>query len=126
MPNIFNNRREFFGQAGLSVGSAALASMLADEQAVAAPDFEPKAKAVIFLFMAGGPSQLELFEDKPKLSELSGQTPPELRPPHRSAGLLRRGATAAPARSGRASERRSQTTVTSMGRVKLSTGAGTP
>jgi hypothetical protein len=38
---------------------------------------EPKAKAVIFLFMAGGPSQLELFTDKPKLRELHGQVIPE-------------------------------------------------
>src|SRR6185436_3717919 len=40
------------------------------------PQFAPKAKRVIYLFMAGGPSQLELFEDKPKLRELSGQAPP--------------------------------------------------
>lgn len=39
--------------------------------------FPGKAKNVIFLFMAGGPSQLDLFEDKPKLRELNGQTPPE-------------------------------------------------
>jgi hypothetical protein len=40
------------------------------------PHFPAKAKSVIFLFMAGGPSQLELFDDKPKLRELHGQTPP--------------------------------------------------
>ncbi|MCA9058326.1 MAG: DUF1501 domain-containing protein [Planctomycetaceae bacterium] len=79
---LFNNRRHFFGQAGLSLGSVALTSLLNAESAVAAdglpqPHFAPKAKAVIFLFMAGGPSQLELFEDKPKLTELSGQKPPE-------------------------------------------------
>ncbi|MEQ9409559.1 MAG: DUF1501 domain-containing protein [Fuerstiella sp.] len=76
------SRREFFGQAGLSLGSIGLASLLAREQASAVevptqPHFAPRAKAVIFLFMAGGPSQLELFEDKPKLTELSGQKPPE-------------------------------------------------
>ena len=38
--------------------------------------FAPKAKNVIFLFMAGGPSQFELFADKPKLRELTGQPPP--------------------------------------------------
>jgi hypothetical protein len=82
------NRREFFGQAGLSIGSLGLASLLAGEgraapgaraanpMAVQAPHYAPKAKAVIFLFMAGGPSQLELFEEKPKLNELSGQRPP--------------------------------------------------
>ena len=41
-----------------------------------APQFAPRAKRVIYLFMAGGPSQLELFEDKPKLRELTGQAPP--------------------------------------------------
>jgi hypothetical protein len=40
------------------------------------PQFTPRAKRVIYLFMAGGPSQLELFEDKPKLRELSGRPPP--------------------------------------------------
>lgn len=82
MHNTTNNRREFFSNAGLSLGSMGLASLLADEQAAAGsreakPHFEPKAKAVIFLFMAGGPSQLELFDNKPKLAELNGQAPPE-------------------------------------------------
>ena len=39
--------------------------------------FPAKAKNVIYLFMAGGPSQLELFDDKPKLRELHGQPPPK-------------------------------------------------
>jgi hypothetical protein len=82
MTHITNNRREFFGTAGLSIGAAGLASLLAQEQTRAAgpelqPHATPKAKAVIYLFMAGGPSQLELFEDKPKLTELNGQIPPE-------------------------------------------------
>ena len=42
----------------------------------APPHFPARAKHVIFLFMAGGPSQLELFDDKPKLRELHGQKPP--------------------------------------------------
>ena len=79
---LLNNRRQFFGQAGLSLGSVGLASLLAHEQSLAAeadlqPHFAPKARAVIYMFMAGGPSQLELFEDKPKLTELSGQKPPD-------------------------------------------------
>jgi hypothetical protein len=41
------------------------------------PHFAPKAKRVIFMFMAGGPSQLELFDYKPKLQELDGQTVPD-------------------------------------------------
>lgn len=82
MHNTTNNRREFFSNAGLSLGSMGLASLLADEQAAAGsreakPHFESRAKAVIFLFMAGGPSQLELFDNKPKLAELNGQAPPE-------------------------------------------------
>ena len=42
-----------------------------------APHFPAKAKSVIFLFMAGGPSQLEMFDHKPKLAELNGQPIPE-------------------------------------------------
>ncbi|HEV3119226.1 MAG TPA: DUF1501 domain-containing protein, partial [Gemmataceae bacterium] len=41
------------------------------------PQYKPKAKRVIFLFMAGAPSQLELFDYKPKLQELNGQPIPE-------------------------------------------------
>jgi hypothetical protein len=44
--------------------------------AAARPHFQPRAKAVIQLFMAGGPSQLELFENKPRLRELDGQVVP--------------------------------------------------
>jgi hypothetical protein len=79
-------RRQLFAGAGVSLGSIALADMLraetatphaADPMAVREPHFAPRAKRVIFLFMAGGPSQFELFADKPKLRELSGQAPPE-------------------------------------------------
>ncbi len=68
----------------------ALGSLMADGRTASAetqpPGFnpgsrglhhDPKAKAVIFLFMAGGPSQLELFDEKPKLRELHGQVIPE-------------------------------------------------
>lgn len=87
-PSFAPNRREFFGQAGVSIGALGLASLFhrdsrgatssraENPMAVLAPHFAPKAKSVIYLFMAGGPSQLELFDDKPKLRELSGQTPP--------------------------------------------------
>lgn len=84
-------RRHFFGQCGVGIGAMALHSMLRQEAAAAKPvaidpqnplaprkpHFPPKAKRVIYLFMAGGPSQLELFDDKPKLRELSGQKPPQ-------------------------------------------------
>src|SRR5262252_6654117 len=49
----------------------------ADPLAARPPHFTPRAKNVIFLFMAGGPSQLELFDPKPKLQELDGQVIPE-------------------------------------------------
>ncbi|QDU94559.1 DUF1501 domain-containing protein [Lignipirellula cremea] len=76
-----STRRAFFSQAGLSVGALGLGSLLqssatAEERPALAPHFPPKAKNVIFLFMAGGPSQLELFDNKPKLMELSGQETP--------------------------------------------------
>ena len=88
---LAQTRRQFFGDAGLSLGSVALASLCAGDRAADAaraeadsptaprpPHFAPKAKRVIFLFMAGGPSQLELFDYKPKLQELDGQViPPE-------------------------------------------------
>jgi len=83
-------RRHFFGQCGVGLGSIALASLLGEPLQAAtagaaadgpmapkAPHFVPKAKNVIFLFMAGGPSQLELFDYKPKLQELNGQQVPE-------------------------------------------------
>ena len=83
-------RRHFFRDCQVGLGSIALGSMLSGDRPAFAevqpPGFlpgsrelhgTPKAKAVIFLFMAGGPSQLELFDDKPKLRELNGQVIPE-------------------------------------------------
>ncbi len=80
-------RRHLFGRCGLGVGSLALASLMADRglQAATAPGpgvtrrgpHVPKAKNVIFLFMAGGPSQLEMFDHKPRLQELNGQPIPQ-------------------------------------------------
>jgi hypothetical protein len=79
-------RRHFFQECRVGLGGIALASLLsADAGATGratnplAPQpthFPPRAKRVIFLFMAGGPSQLELFDYKPKLQELDGQTVP--------------------------------------------------
>ncbi|MBI4664356.1 MAG: DUF1501 domain-containing protein [Verrucomicrobia bacterium] len=79
-------RREFIRDAFCGFGSLALASMLRREKARAAllnplapkPAHRPaKAKAVIFLFMAGGPSHIETFDPKPLLNELSGQPRPK-------------------------------------------------
>ena len=74
-----HTRRHFFHDCGLGLGSMALGSLLAKDGLAAEkkPHFEPKAKAVIVLFMAGGPSQFELFEPKPELQKLHGQPIPE-------------------------------------------------
>lgn len=80
------NRREFLTDAFCGFGSLAYTAMLSQEQlragysnplAPKAPNFTPKAKAVIFLFMAGGPSHIETFDPKPLLNELNGQKRPK-------------------------------------------------
>jgi len=84
-------RRHFFRDCGVGVGKIALASLLAEGVASASPlraietasptspkppHFAARAKRVIYLFMAGAPSQLELFDYKPKLVELEGKPIP--------------------------------------------------
>ena len=81
-------RRHFFSRCALGLGSLALASLLDERRALAAPakltnplfprpgHFPGRAKRVIYLFMAGAPSQLELFDYKPKLIELNSQPIP--------------------------------------------------
>jgi hypothetical protein len=68
-------RRHFFKQTGFGIGSMALASLLND-RVIGAAAPEGRAKAVIYLFMAGAPSQLDLFDNKPKLREHDGQPIP--------------------------------------------------
>jgi hypothetical protein len=85
-------RRAFLGRASAGVGSLALASLLDPKSLLAAPaqaasetwpgvvkplHFTPKAKRVIHIYQAGGPSHLELFDNKPKLAEMHGQPMPE-------------------------------------------------
>jgi Protein of unknown function (DUF1501) len=87
-------RRHFFRETGLGIGALALSSLINEDlfgqsnqniQTDAAlksmepkpPHFTPRCKNVIYLFMAGGPSQLDLFDYKPKLQELNGQPIPE-------------------------------------------------
>jgi hypothetical protein len=90
MPEHFRftrNRREFVRDAFCGFGSLAMASLLQQERLRAAganplapkPPHLPvaKAKAVIFLFMAGGPSHIETFDPKPLLNELHGQPRPK-------------------------------------------------
>jgi hypothetical protein len=85
---LATTRRHFFERCGIGLGSIALATLDAKPAAAAPgqavnplrpkPTHHPaKAKNVIFLFMAGGPSQLDLFEHKPMLAELNGKPIPE-------------------------------------------------
>lgn len=83
---ITRNRREFIRDAFCGFGSLALASILHDQQvragtinplAARPSHLAPKAKSVIFLFMAGGPSHIETFDPKPLLNELNGQPRPK-------------------------------------------------
>ncbi|WP_165251351.1 DUF1501 domain-containing protein [Paludisphaera soli] len=98
--NLARTRRHFFRDCGVGVGKIALASLLMEAQGRAfgsdaaspaaapiptdplaprPPHFAPKAKRVIFLFMAGAPSQLDLFDAKPELTRHDGQPiPPEV------------------------------------------------
>lgn len=84
-------RRQFFRDCGVGLGTLGLASVLnerllggapaapaaVDSMAPRAPHFAPKAKRIIYLHMAGAPSQLDLFDYKPKLVALNNQRVPE-------------------------------------------------
>ncbi|MBI1322434.1 DUF1501 domain-containing protein [bacterium] len=81
------SRRWFMQDCGVGLGAVALKSLLAENATAASgnpadplaprmPHFPPKAKNVIFLFMAGAPSHLELFDNKPQLAKYDGQLPP--------------------------------------------------
>src|SRR5687767_9046647 len=64
------------GAAGQRAGAAAAPAPAADPLAPKPPHFPPRAKRVIYLFMAGAPSHLELFENKPELAKWDGKLPP--------------------------------------------------
>ena len=86
-----NNRRNFLKKAGLGIGGLALGSLIdplnfgkntdpfsaLGNKALNLPHFAPKAKRIIYLFQSGGPSQLDLFDYKPKLNQLRGSDLPE-------------------------------------------------
>ena len=79
MDPSYISRRWFLEQCGIGLGAAALTAMGATDSnplAPRQPHFAPKAKRVICLFMAGGPSQLELFDYKPQLAKFDGTLPP--------------------------------------------------
>src|SRR5258706_9468956 len=82
-------RRQFFGRMATGIGTVALASLMNERLFAATGDqspktfgamptlhFTPKAKRVIYLFMSGGPSHIDLFDYKPKLKEYHGQELP--------------------------------------------------
>lgn len=80
------NRRKFLSQLSIGLGSVALGSLLvpdlfsedgAEGLLAGVPHFAPKAKRVIYLFQNGAPSQLDLFDYKPKLREMHGKDLPE-------------------------------------------------
>ena len=82
-------RRQFLGRLSVGIGGLALASLLQDQAqaseptafrnplAPKQPQFPAKAKRAIYIHMAGSPSQLDLFDHKPKLKELNGQPCPD-------------------------------------------------
>jgi hypothetical protein len=84
-----SSRREFFAQAGSGLAAIALASMLAEDGYAAVggqpadplapkpPQHPPTAKSVIWLFMEGGPSHVDLFDPKPLLTKLNGKPIPD-------------------------------------------------
>ena len=87
----FITRRWFFRRCGVGLGSIALASLLDSTKTLVAaktpsalnpltpkqPHFKPKASRVIYLFMGGAPSQLDLFDYKPALAKYNGQPVPK-------------------------------------------------
>jgi len=97
------NRRNFLLKATMGLGSAALGSLLnpvnglsqnpqgasaADWRLPDLPHFAPKAKRIIFLFQAGGPSQMDLFDYKPLLNKMNGQDiPASVRGAQRVSGM---------------------------------------
>jgi hypothetical protein len=94
------SRRDFLSRAGGGLGAIALASLLnanaavadrpqtADPLAPRAPHFAPRAKRVIWCFMDGGPSHLDLFDPKPELAKFAGQPlPPSFKRPVTSMGV---------------------------------------
>jgi len=83
MTSMELTRRAFLGRTGLGFGAIALDSLIGaprpsdDPLRPRPPMFAPKARSVIYLHMAGAPSQLDLFDYKPKLVELDGQRCPD-------------------------------------------------
>src|SRR5262245_42022452 len=91
-------RRHFLNRCGTGLGVAALATLLNEEATAKAgpdhgglpglPHFPPKARRIIYLFQSGAPSQMDLFDYKPKLKELRGtELPDSIRRGQRLTGM---------------------------------------
>ncbi len=98
VPSAFDTaltRRAFLGRSAGGLGALALASLLKPDVLASGglpglAHFAPKAKRIIFLFMAGGPSHVDLFDPKPRLNEFDGKSiPPELLKNHQQFALIR-------------------------------------
>src|SRR6188768_2362686 len=95
MNSLPSNRRQFLNRFGMGLGGIALADMLprvafgaTDHGVLGQPHFPPKAKRIIYLFMSGGPSQLDLFDYKPLLNQRHGeQLPDSVRGTQRLTGM---------------------------------------
>ena len=81
---LLQTRRHFFGRTSFGIGTAALASLLTQDGWAAThrgilrqPHHAPRAKRVIYLFMSGAPSQIDLFDHKPQLAPLFDKDLPE-------------------------------------------------
>ena len=76
---LASTRRQFFGRGVAGIGTMALASLLNDpaQAAALASHIAPRARRVIYLFMQGGPSQMDLFDPKPGLARRHGQELPD-------------------------------------------------
>lgn len=92
-----HTRRQLFGRAALGLGTAAMANLLAGEALTGADatgdglHHPAKAKRVIYLFMSGGPSHLDMWDYKPKMREQFGeQLPAEVRDGQRITGMTSR------------------------------------
>src|SRR5438445_1747835 len=90
-------RRHFLAATGFSLGAAALAALLAEDSGAqdsahgglaGLPHFAPRAKRVIYLFQSGAPSQMDLFDYKPRLRDLGGtELPDSIRQGQRLTGM---------------------------------------
>ena len=101
-PSLFDSlsRRTFLRNSAMGLGAIALADMLQGEikkpglnehgRAIRKLHYKPRVKRVIFLFMAGGPSHVDLFDPKPLLKEMDGKKiPPHLLKDHQNFALIR-------------------------------------